>query len=381
MKRRAFLKQCGGGVLACAAFDVAELLRIVSPQDAQAAGDLRKGYIGKKLSPYFKPLADRSIVCTLCPHECAVAEGKRGACQVRENQGGKYYSLVYGNPCAINVDPIEKKPFFHVLPGTSSFSIATAGCNFHCKFCQNWEISQARPDETMNYTLQPEDVALMAERYGARSVASTYVEPTIFFEYMYDVGQRARERKLLNVMHSNGFINPGPLDDLCGVLDAACIDLKGFTDSYYREVSEGRLQPVLDSLKQLKKRGVHTELVTLVVPGKNDDIPTLASMAAWIVKELGPETPLHFTRFYPKYVYKTLPPTPIETLERAREAALQAGLHYVYLGNVPAHAAENTHCPRCKALLIKRLGYESVVENLEKGACRACGMAIPGIWS
>jgi pyruvate formate lyase activating enzyme len=381
MRRRSFIKHCGGCLLHCAALRAG--FGLLSPRDALAAPELRKGFIGKKLSPYFRPVADNAVVCTLCPNECAIGAGKRGACQVRENQDGKLYSLVYGNPCAVNVDPIEKKPFFHVLPRTSSFSIATAGCNFHCKFCQNWEISQARPEETMNYELPPEDVARFADKYGARSVASTYVEPTIFLEYMYDVGLRARERKLLNTMHSNGYVNPGPLNELCGVLDAACIDLKGFEESYYREVADGRLQPVLDSLKLLKKRGVHTELVTLVVPGKNDDIPTLGAMAAWIVKELGPDVPLHFTRFYPKYVFKTLPPTPVETLERAREAALAAGLRYVYLGNVPGHAAESTICPKCKTVLIARRGYESQVEglDLQKGACRACGTKIPGIWS
>jgi len=378
MNRRTFLKRCGGCLIASAALDFAQL---ALPRVAFSAGGMQKGLIGKKLSPYFIALPGGAIKCTLCPRECAVAEGKRGHCEVRENQGGKYFSLVYGNPCAVNVDPIEKKPFFHVLPATTSFSIATAGCNFDCKFCQNWEISQARPEETMNYDLPPADVVAQAERYGARSVASTYVEPTIFFEYMRDVGQIARERKLLNVIHSNGFINPGPLDDLCKVLDAACIDLKGFTEKYYREVAEGELAPVLASLQQLKKRKVHTELVTLLVPGKNDDVKTLRAMAEWIGKELGPETPLHFTRFYPKYKYKTLPPTPVETLERARATALEVGLQYVYLGNVGGHEAESTFCPRCKTKLIERMGYETTVLRLDKGACTVCGLAIPGIWS
>ena len=311
---------------------------------------------------------------------CEVEEGERGYCEVRENIGGRYYSLVYGNPCAIHVDPIEKKPFYHVLPKSRSFSIATAGCNFDCKFCQNWEISQARPDDTHNYHATPEQVVQYASRYQCESIASTYVEPTVFTEYMIDIGVLAKKQGLLKVMHSNGYINATPLKELGIYLDAACIDLKGFTGTYYRDITEGSLQPVLETLKRLKGLGIHTEIVNLVVPGKNDDMKQVAAMCKWIKNELGPDVPLHFSRFYPLYKLKSLPPTPVATLEKARTTALQEGLHFVYIGNVPGHSGEHTNCPRCNAQLIRRMGYRVQVLRLKQGSCGSCGQPIPGIW-
>lgn len=341
---------------------------------------LEKGRIGRKLSPYFTPLGNRIIRCELCPHACEVAPGERGRCNVRENIEGRYYSLVYGNPCAVHVDPIEKKPFFHVLPGTKSFSLATAGCNFDCKFCQNWEISQARPEETHNYELSPEDVVAGATASDCRSIASTYVEPTIFMEYMLDIGRAAKPKPLLKVIHSNGFVNPGPLADFCDVLDAACIDLKGFTEAFYRDMTEGSLQPVLGTLKTLRARKIHTEIVNLMITGKNDGPDQVRGMCDWVVRELGADVPLHFTRFYPRYKLKSLPPTPVSTLEAARETAMAAGLQFVYLGNVHPHPAENTYCPDCKACVIARRGYQVDLTGFEEGKCRACGREIPGIW-
>lgn len=281
----------------------------------------------RKLSPYFSPLENGVIRCKLCPHGCEVAPGNRGICEVRENIEGKYYSLVYGNPCALHIDPIEKKPLFHVLPATKSFSLATAGCNFDCKFCQNWEISQARPENTYNYALSPAQIVQIALHYHCPSIASTYVEPTIFHEYMLDIARMAKQNGLLKVMHSNGFINEKPLQDLCRYLGAACIDLKAFTEDYYRQVAAGSLQPVLDTLKRLKRYGVHTEIVNLVVPGKNDDSAEIGAMSRWIRDEPGPDTPLHFSRFYPRYQLKSLPPTPLKTLEQARATAMEAGLN------------------------------------------------------
>jgi len=325
-------------------------------------------------------LADQAIQCTLCPHECEVEEGERGICEVRENIDGKYYSLVYGNPCSLRPDPIEKKPFYHVLPTTASFSLATTGCNFDCKFCQNWEISQARPEETHNIMASPQDIVDLALRYECASIASTYVEPTIFAEYMIDIGRLTRPHPLLKVMHSNGFINAKPLDDLCGYLDAACIDLKAFTESFYRDVSEGRLQPVLDTLKRLKRHGVHTELVNLIIPGRNDDTNEIRRMCRWIHDALGPDVPLHFSRFYPLYKLKSIPPTSIRTLEMARDTAMKAGLNHVYLGNVPEHPGGNTYCPKCGKLLIKRIGYHVKVTGMADGHCRYCSQPISGIW-
>jgi pyruvate formate lyase activating enzyme len=350
------------------------------PSSASAA-DLKQGRIGKKLSPYFTSLENGRIRCTLCPRFCEAAPGERGHCEVRENIDGRYYSLVYGNPCAVHADPIEKKPFFHVLPSTRSFSLATAGCNLDCKFCQNWEISQALPDNTYNYDLSPEKVVALAKRYKCRSIASTYVEPTIFMEYMLDIGKLAKEAGLLKVIHSNGYINPDPLADLCDHLDAACIDLKGFTETYYREMTGGDLQPVLDTLKALHRRKIHTELVTLLVPGKNDDQGMLREMSQWIRDELGAGTPLHFSRFHPMYKLKSLPPTPAKTLEKARETAMDAGLHFVYIGNVPGNEGEHTHCPQCRKTVIERVGYRIRANHLKGGACAFCGEAIPGIWA
>ena len=341
----------------------------------------KKGLIGTKLSPYFLALNNRRIQCQLCPRECLVANRERGFCGVRENRDGKYYSLVYANPCAVHVDPIEKKPFYHLLPTSTSFSIATAGCNFRCKFCQNWEISQTTPDETYNLELPPEKVVALAKKAGSRSIAYTYVEPTIFFEYMTDTASLARKEGILNVYHSNGFINPGPLKELCRVLDAANIDLKGFTEEYYSNMSQGHLAPVLQTLKTLKNEGVHLEITNLMIPTKNDDVDTVRKMCLWIRSELGADTPIHFSRFYPLYKLRNLPPTPVSTLEKTRQTALDAGLEYVYIGNVPGHEGEKTFCPRCKKLLIGRQGYSIGEIHLAKGRCKFCGKPVPGIWA
>jgi len=375
--RRKFLTDCGRCALLTAA--LTPFTRPLAGSHA-AAQELRKGYLEKKLSPYFTALESGSIRCELCPHGCEVAPGERGRCEVRENIDGRYYSLVYGNPCAVHVDPIEKKPFFHLLPATQSFSLATAGCNLDCKFCQNWEISQARPEQTLNYALSPDQVVQLARRYQCPSIASTYVEPTIFFEYLLDIARAARAAGLLKVMHSNGFINEAPLRELCRFLDAACIDLKAFNDGTYRELTGGRLQPVLDTLTRLKSLGVHTEIVNLVVPGKNDDLKEITAMSRWIREHLGADTPLHFTRFYPRYQLKSLPPTPIETLEQARAAAMGEGLHYVYVGNVPDHPGQHTICPGCRQVVIRRVGYQVDPSHLKDGRCDRCGQAIAGRW-
>ncbi|OGP54821.1 MAG: AmmeMemoRadiSam system radical SAM enzyme [Deltaproteobacteria bacterium RBG_13_52_11] len=333
-----------------------------------------------KLSPYFKPLAGKEVRCLLCPRKCEISAGERGYCEVRENREGSLYTLVYGNPCQMNIDPIEKKPFFHVLPGTLSFSIATAGCNFDCKFCQNWEISQEVPEKTFNFRLPPAMAVKLARENQCATIASTYVEPTIFFEYMYDISVLAKKKGILSVCHSNGYINPQPLADLCGYLEAACIDLKGFTEDFYQEMTEGSLQPVLSTIKTLRNKGVHVELVNLLIPTKNDDMQVVKKMCLWIKNELGPDIPIHFTRFYPLYKLRNLPPTPVETLERAREVALAVGLEYVYIGNVPGHPGENTYCPRCKRQLIARSGYSILANQVTKGRCKYCGKRIPGIW-
>ena len=374
LTRREFLKLCGTG---CSALSVAQLFGLPNTLRAQRP---QKGLIKTKLSPYFTSLGGGRIQCELCPRRCLVPKGERGFCRVRENRDGQYYSLVYGNPCAIHLDPIEKKPFFHVLPATTSFSIATAGCNFRCKFCQNWEISQAFPEDVYNYEVPPEIMVTKAKEMGAHSVAYTYVEPVIFYEYMVDIGYFVKKAGLLNVMHSNGFINPDPLRDLCKVLDAANIDLKGFTEKFYRELCDGELNPVLETLKTLKQEKIHVEITNLVIPTKNDDMAVVKTMCLWVNKELGADTPIHFSRFYPLYKLRNLPPTPVSTLEKARAVALSSGLEYVYIGNVPGHEGENTFCPRCKKMIIQRIGYMIGEMHLEKGKCAYCGKPIPGIW-
>ena len=373
--KREFLKVCGGGLGALCA---AHFLLFPEGSSAQAP---QKGLIKTKLSPYFESLDGGKVQCTLCPRQCHVASGERGSCRVRENRNGKLYSLVYGNPCVLHLDPIEKEPFLHVLPGTRALTISTAGCTFECKSCENWEISQASPEDVYSYDLPPEMVIHRARQMGARSVSYTYAEPTIYYEFMWDTARLARKAGLLNLMHSNGFINPAPLQKLCTVLDAVQIDLKGFTDSSYRELSNGELTPVLQTLKTLKQAGVHLEITYLMIPTKNDERSEIEKMCEWIRSEIGSHTPTHFTRFYPLYKLQRLPSTPVASLEEARRIALAAGLEYVYIGRVPGHTSWHTTCPACSKRIIQRIGYMIGEIGLEDGKCRYCGKPIPGLWA
>jgi pyruvate formate lyase activating enzyme len=322
----------------------------------------------------------RYVRCELCPHRCVLAEGERGTCRVRENRGGKLYTFVYGNPCAVHVDPIEKKPLFHFLPGTAAFSLATAGCSLRCKYCQNHTISQVPPEQTQNHDAPPETVAAATVQSGARSVAYTYSEPIVFFEYMLDTARVARRADLRNVVISAGYVNPEPLRELCQAVDAIKIDLKGFNEGFYREVCGGSLQPVLEAIRIIHDTGVHLELVNLVVPSMNDDPLELRALSEWVLETLGPDVPLHFSRFHPQYQLLTLPPTPVETLETARQTAMDMGLHYVYLGNVPGHEGENTYCPHCGQLIVQRAGMAMVDMMVVGGRCGYCQTAIPGVW-
>lgn len=367
--RRAFLR---GGACALA------LLGLPLPRGTAAAQELRTGYSVPHPALYYETIAKGLIECRLCPRKCEVKEGDRGDCGVRENRGGKYVTLVYGNPCAVHLDPIEKKPLFHVLPGTQSYSLATAGCNLHCKFCQNWEISQARPEKTLNYDLPPDKVVAAAR--GCPTIAYTYVEPLIFYEYMLDTARLARKAGILNVCHSAGYVNTEPLQKLAEVLDAACIDLKAFDPQFYRDLVGAELAPVLRTLQTLRKQGVHVEIVNLLIPQFNDQAKTIGDMCAWIRDELGPLTPLHFSRFYPLYKMQNHYPTPVSALEQARNIALKAGLKYVYLGNIPGNPAESTHCHSCGKLIIPRTGYRIGEVRMKDGACGHCGTKIPGIW-
>jgi pyruvate formate lyase activating enzyme len=347
---------------------------------AEARELLQKGNAPTREALYYRKLGDNMVACALCPRRCSISAGNSGFCRGRKNIDGTLYSLGYAAPCAINIDPIEKKPFFNYLPKSRSFSLASAGCNLRCKFCQNWDISQVSPLETVNHHAPPESIIASARQKGCRSVAFTYTEPTTWFEYMLDTARAGRTMGVLNICHSNGFINPEPLKELCRYLDAANIDLKGFSPAFYRSVCEAELEPVLETLKTLKKSGVWVEITNLVIPGHNDDPEMLRKMAAWIRGNLGGETPLHFSRFFPLYKMTSIQPTPVSTLERARTIAMQAGLKYVYIGNVPGHAGNSTYCPRCGKMVIKRSGFSVLEMHLKEGKCIFCNAGLHGRW-
>jgi pyruvate formate lyase activating enzyme len=322
----------------------------------------------------------KTVQCELCPNGCVLENGQHSRCRARMNRDGKLYSIVYGKPCAVHVDPIEKKPFFHFLPGTTAFSIATAGCVLSCKFCQNWQISQAKPEDTDTYDLPPDKVVKAAMRYESKSITYTYTEPTVFYEYMYDTAVVAKQSGIRNTMHSCGYINEKPLRRLARYLSAADIDLKSFTEDFYNRICGGSLKPVLHSLVVLREEGIWLEVTNLVIPTLNDNMKTIGEMSRWMLKNLGADVPLHFSRFFPNYKLNDLPPTPVETLTDARKAAMDAGLKFVYIGNI-RHEAESTFCPNCKKLLIERIGYFVKQNNISNGKCRFCGTVIPGVWS
>jgi len=329
---------------------------------------------------FYKKMPDLKIQCQICPKQCQIADLERGYCGNKENKGGTYYSLVYGQPCAVHVDPIEKKPLFHYLPATAAFSLATAGCNFECRFCQNWNIAQYRPEQIESICMAPDEVARQARARKAATIAYTYTEPVVFYEYMYDCARAGRRAGIGSVMISNGYINDEPLRALCQYLTGVKIDLKSFSDRFYRDHCSGELAPVLQTLQTLRELGIWLEIVVLVIPTLNDGHAEIRSMCGWIKDRLGADVPLHFSRFHPTYKITNLPPTPLRTLEMCHQTALEAGLHYVYLGNVMGHPAESTYCPGCRAIVIKRMGYTILKNNLREGKCGACGRPIPGVW-
>jgi len=334
----------------------------------------------------YEKLDDKAVRCHLCAHRCRIREGERGICEVRENREGILYSLVYGRLISQAVDPIEKKPLFHVRPGSQAFSIATVGCNFRCSFCQNYSISQLPRDHHVieGRSVSPEEVVEAARRHRCDVIAYTYTEPTIFFEYTYDAARLAHEAGMLNVYVSNGYMTDEALDLLAPLkgdrlLDAANIDLKAFTDTFYRKQCGAHLQPVLDALISLKERGVWLEVTTLIVPTLNDSDDELREIAAFVAEGLGPDTPWHVSRFHPTYRLTDVPSTPASTLRRAREIGREAGLHYVYVGNVPGDEGETTYCPQCGERVIPRSGYRIGKLHLRDGHCANCGAEIPGI--
>lgn len=330
---------------------------------------------------FYKKLPDREIECTLCPRSCKLGDKERGYCGVRENIGGTYYTLVYGKACSMHIDPIEKKPLFHFLPSSAALSIATAGCNVNCKFCQNWEISQVRPEQIRHIDLPPEAVVLAAEKNSCPVIAYTYSEPVVFYEYMYDTSQVARKKNIKNVVITGGHINQEPLTELMNVVDAIKVDLKAFTQDFYTQYVRGELQPVLDAIKTIAKSDVWMEIVYLVIPTLNDKSSDIRRMARWLFQEVGRDVPVHFTRFQPMYLLKNLPPTPVSTLVQAYDIAKEEGLRYVYIGNVPGHKSENTFCPNCQKVIIERIQYHIRKIELQGDRCKFCGTPIPGVWA
>lgn len=379
MDRRFFLRCLGCGAMATTVLQSDLLPGILGGIQNALAFDYTKN-LSSVEARYYKKLEGGGIECGICPRHCRVTDLERGYCGTRENHQDIYKTLVYGLPCSINIDPIEKKPLFHFYPGTNAFSLATAGCNVNCKFCQNWDISQSRPEQTDNFNLPPEAVPAICIENKAPTIAYTYSEPTIFYEYMYDIASQGKKKGIRSAMITGGYIEKEPLQNLLPLMDAIKVDLKAIREDYYKDIVNGELKPVLDALVQIKKSGVWLEIVYLVVPTLNDSDAEFEELAKWIKINLGPDVPLHFSKFYPQYLLKNLPPTPQKTLETAHEICKAEGIDFVYLGNLPGHPAESTYCPQCGKILIERRGYKIYQNNIKANLCSNCNRYIPGLF-
>jgi pyruvate formate lyase activating enzyme len=373
MNRRNFLKTAG----AASALTCSGMASLLTEMYAFS----QESNLSQIEAKFYKKHPDREIECTLCPRFCKLGDKERGYCGVRENNGGTYYTLVYGKACSMHIDPIEKKPLFHFLPSSAALSIATAGCNVNCKFCQNWEISQVRPEQIRHIDLPPEAVVQTAEKNNCPVIAYTYSEPVVFYEYMYDTSLLARNKNIKNVVITGGHINQEPLVELTKVVDAIKVDLKAFTQDFYTQYVRGELQPVLEAIKTIAKTDVWMEIVYLVIPTLNDKPSDIRNLTRWLHQEVGPDVPLHFSRFHPMYLLKNLPPTPISTLVEAHDIAKEGGLRYVYIGNVPGHQSENTYCPNCQKVIIERIQYHIRKIEIQGNKCKFCGTPIPGVWT
>ena len=321
------------------------------------------------------------VVCELCPRYCAIPAGGAGDCRIRINLDGKLIATTFGRPSSVHIDPMEKKPLFHFLPGTPIFSMATAGCNLHCLNCQNWQLSQRSGQEMeVVYQASPEHIVSTAQENGCHSIAYTYSEPLVFYEYVRETARLAQQAGVRNVLVSAGYVNEKPLRYLCQWLDAANVDLKAFDDGFYHKVCGASLQPVLNALRILKEEGVWLEITNLIIPGMNDDLSMIRRMATWIRDELGADVPLHLSRFHPQYRMRNLPPTPAEALIRCRQEVQDVGLKHVYVGNFPGEEAESTFCPRDGTLLLRRFGFTIQENYLKEGRCPVCLQTIAGVW-
>ncbi|MBP8984663.1 MAG: AmmeMemoRadiSam system radical SAM enzyme [Syntrophobacterales bacterium] len=328
----------------------------------------------------YEKLEDGKVSCFLCSHRCLIGDGKYGICNVRENRGGTLYTHSYGELIAQNIDPIEKKPLYHFLPGSASYSIATIGCNFQCSFCQNWEISQAREAERLGLRgrkAEPSEIVNRAVQSGSKSISYTYTEPTIFFEYALDVSRLAKEKGLYNVFVTNGYMTGEMLEAMHPLLDAANVDLKSFSKDFYRRFCKGNLDPVLRNIEKMKKLNIWVEVTTLVVPGLNDSDAEFDGIAGFIAG-IDKAIPWHISRFHPQYKMEDHASTPMQTLGRALAAGRKAGLHYVYLGNVMSRW-NHTYCHRCDECLVERTGFSIASYRIKDGKCPFCGSAVAGV--
>jgi pyruvate formate lyase activating enzyme len=383
MDRRQFLKLPCALLAGAGAWGISSrTCRLASAALAVPAGAASDEDRFVREAAFYKKLDHMKIECHLCPRHCLVADQESGWCGVRTNHGGTYRTHVFGRPVTIHNDPIEKKPLFHFRPGSEALSISTAGCNFECQFCQNWEISQFRPEQLpARYGfVGPERLIAAARSAGSRSIAFTYGEPVIFFEYMLAAAKASKQAGIPGVMISNGYIEPEPMQQLCEVLGAVKVDFKAYSDSFYKRWCRGTLDPVLKTMKLVHDKGVWLEMVHLTIPTLNDDTDETKALCGWVVKNLGQDVPLHFTRFHPTYKLTNLPDTPPETLEKQYRIAKAAGIHYAYVGNLPGHEGENTYCHKCGKIVIRRIGFTVVENKLKDGKCPNCGEAIPGVW-
>ncbi|NLJ42107.1 MAG: AmmeMemoRadiSam system radical SAM enzyme [Bacteroidales bacterium] len=369
--KREFIKRC-------AAFSAGVT---IIPKALYGSEELAEEQASGRKEAMFQEETARGIMCRICPNECVLKEGELSKCNNRKVIRSKLYTLAYGNPCSVNVDPIEKKPLYHFLPGSRAYSIATAGCNLVCLNCQNWTISQTSPDKTRNFSLPPEKVVSEAGAKICRSIAYTYSEPVTFYEYAYDTAVLAKKAGIKNVFKSNGYIYPEPLKKLCNVIDAANIDLKAFNEGTYLKLSGGKFQPVLDALKIYLDSGVWLEITNLVVPTWTDKSEEIYRMCKWLSENGFKNVPVHFSRFYPTYKLEQLPPTPVDILNKAAQIASSEGLNYVYTGNVPGSEISDTKCPGCKTTLIVRQGFRVAENSLKDGKCPKCGKSIDGVWN
>jgi pyruvate formate lyase activating enzyme len=330
---------------------------------------------------FYEKTDGQDVQCRLCPRECVIGDGKRGFCRNRENRGGTLYTLVYGKPSVVDIGPIEKAPIYHFIPGHFRLCLTCASCNLRCKHCQNWHLSQKSLEKLNRYSYSPSEIVQQAKKQGLNSVSFTYTEPTVYYEYLYDISSIAKQIGMKTSIVSNGYINRDPLLKLLKVLDGVKIDLKGFSEEFYKEVCSATLKPVLDSLLTIKKENVWLEIVNLVIPTLNDDPKMIDEMCQWIKENLGVDTPLHFTRFHPDYKLTHLSPTPVSTLESAYEIAKKNGLRYVYIGNVPGHTYNSTYCPFCNRKVIHRTNFDILEMNVVKGRCKFCNSSIKGNWA